>query len=168
MQLFSFIVILESSSNQTCPGDTVTYTCVTDTGHLVWRENNKRQVPFSKNHHPFQELDIFTVNLTNISGTVIVSTATINNALLRHNGTVLSCSDNSVPQTANKTIVTLVLSGNLLTYPREQISQQALYRSTISTPQPDIHLLPHPLLCHHQLGSSIGHTPLCTQLHCHC
>ena len=31
-------VILESLSNQTCPGHTVTYTCVTDTEYLVWRE----------------------------------------------------------------------------------------------------------------------------------
>ena len=105
-----FSVLLQSS-NQTCPGDSLIYTCVTDTEELVWRENNKRQVLFSKNYHPFQELDIFTVNLTNISGTVIVSTATINNVLLGHNGTILSCSDNSVLQTANKTIVTLVLSG---------------------------------------------------------
>ena len=63
------------------------------------------KVLFSKNYHPFQELDIFTVNLINISGTVIVSTATINNVLPHHNGTVLSCSDNSVLQTANKTNV---------------------------------------------------------------
>ena len=43
------------------------------------------------------------------------------------------------------------------------------YRTTsISTPKPNLHLDPCPLLCHNQLGSSTGHTPLCTQLHCHC
>ena len=37
-----------------------------------------------------------------------------------------------------------------------------------STHQPHLHKSPHPLLCHHQLGTSTGHIPLCTQLHCHC
>ena len=107
-------VVLESSSNQTCPGDTVTYTCVTDTGQLVWRENNKHQALFTINYHPPQQLDILTVNLTNISGMVIVSTATINNVLLEHNGTVLVCSDNVIPQLADTTNRTVIILGEIL------------------------------------------------------
>ena len=107
-------VILESSSNQTCPGDTVTYTCVTDTGQLVWSENNKAQVLFTIDNHPPQQLDIFVVNLTSISGIVIVSTATINNVLLEHNGTVLLCSDNAIPQLADTINRTVIISGIIL------------------------------------------------------
>ena len=107
-------VILESSSNQTCPGDTVTYTCVTDTGELVWCENNKAQVLFTIDNHPPQQLDIFTVILTNISGMVIVSTATIKNALLEYNGTVLSCSDNAIPQLADTINGTMIILGMIL------------------------------------------------------
>ena len=107
-------VILESSSNKTCPGDTVTYTCVTDTGELVWRENNSQQVLFAEYNHLPQQLDIFTVNLTKISGMVIVSTATINNVLLQHNGTVLSCSDNATPHLAVEIIKTVTLPGGVL------------------------------------------------------
>ena len=108
------IVILESSSNQTCPGDKVTYTCVTDTGELVWDVNHKAQLRFSIGYHQSQQLGIFTVNLTNISGMVIVSTATISNVLLEHNGTVLSCSDNATPQLADEIIKTVIILGKIL------------------------------------------------------
>ena len=107
-------VILESSSNQTCPGDTVTYTCVTDTGELVWDVNHNQQVLFTIDYHQPQQLDVFTVNLTNINGMVIVSTATINNVLLQHNGTVLACSDNSIPQLADTITKTVIISGMIL------------------------------------------------------
>ena len=106
--------MLESSSNQTCPGDTVIYTCVTDTGQLVWRENNKDQVLFNTNYHLPQQLDVFTVNLTSISGMVIVSTATINNVLIHHSGTVLTCSDNVIAQLSNMNKRTLRISGMIL------------------------------------------------------
>ena len=105
---------LESSSNQTCPGDTVTYTCVTDTGELVWDVNDNQQVLFTVDYHPPQQLDTFTVNLTNISGTVIVSTATINNVLLEYNGTVLSCSDNATPHLADTINKTVMILGMIL------------------------------------------------------
>ena len=108
-------VMLESSSNQTCPGDTVTYTCVTDTGQLVWRENNKAQTLFTIDYHPPQQLDIFTVNVTSISGLVIVSTATINN-VLHHSGTILSCWDNAIRNLANMSNRTLTISGMVGSY----------------------------------------------------
>ena len=81
----------------------------------MWRENNIAQVLFTINYHPPYPLDIFTVNLTNISGMVIVSTATINNhLLLEHNGTVLACSDNAIPQLANTVSETMIISGMIL------------------------------------------------------
>ena len=109
--MLNCVVILQSSSNQTCPGDTITYTCITDTGELTWRENNQAQVLLTIDNHPPQQLDVFTVNLTNISGMVIVSTATINDVLIHHNGTVLTCSDNDIPQLADKTSKTVIILG---------------------------------------------------------
>ena len=108
------VVMLKSSSNQTCPGDTVTYTCVTDTGQLVWLENNSKQVLFTEHIRSPHQLDVFTVNLTKISGMRIESTATINNVLLQHNGTVLSCSDNSIPLLADEIIETVIIPGMIL------------------------------------------------------
>ena len=108
------ILIQKSSSNQTCPGDTVTYTCVTDTGELVWRENNSQQVLFAEYIHSPQQLDIFTVNLTKISGMVIESTATISNVLLQHNSTILSCSDNAIPHLADTISKTVIISSMIL------------------------------------------------------
>ena len=134
----------------------------------MWRENNKAQVFFSINYHPPQPLDIFTVNLTNISGMVIVSTATINK-VLHHSGTVLSCWDHAVRNLANMSTRTLTISGIIFcSCIRNNKKYYSSCRTSISTTQPHLHLLSHPLLCHHQLGSSTGHTPLCTQLHCHC
>ena len=80
----------------------------------MWDVNYKAQLRFTLNNHHPQQLDIFTVNLTNISGMVIVSTATINSVLLEHNGTVLSCSDNPNPQLANKVIKTVIIPGMIL------------------------------------------------------
>ena len=77
----------------------------------MWDENNKKQEFISIYQHPSQELDIFSVNLINISGMVIVSTATINNVLLEHNGTVLACSDNGIPHLANTINKTVIISG---------------------------------------------------------
>ena len=69
---------------------------------------------FSIYQHPSQELDIFSVNFINISGMVIVSTATINNVLLEHKCTVLACSDNGIPHLANTTNKTVIISGMIL------------------------------------------------------
>ena len=77
----------------------------------MWGENNKAQAFFSINHHPSQELDIFSVKPIYISGMVIVSTATINNVLLGHNGTVLSCSDNAILQFADTVSETAIILG---------------------------------------------------------
>ena len=77
----------------------------------MWSENNKDQVPFTIDYHLTQQLNIFTVNLTSISGMVIVSMATINNVLLEHSGTVLSCWDHAIRNLANMNNRTLTISG---------------------------------------------------------
>ena len=77
----------------------------------MWRENNKAQLLFTIDYHPPQQLDIFTVNLTSISGMVIVSTATISNVLLQHNGTELLCSDDATPHLADVRNSTVIIPG---------------------------------------------------------
>ena len=80
----------------------------------MWSVNNKVQVLLTINYHSPYPLDIFTVNVTSISGMVIVSTATINNVLHQHNGTVLSCSDYAIPQLADTTNRTVIILGEIL------------------------------------------------------
>ena len=77
----------------------------------MWDVNYKAQLRFTLNNHHPQQLDIFTVNLTNISGMVIVSTATINNVFIHHSGTVLSCWDHAIRNLANMNNRTLTISG---------------------------------------------------------
>ena len=88
------LVSLYSSAARVCPGDTLVFTCVTDTGVLVWGIDGINHV-FYEAGQSSQLLDIFTVNLINITGTTFVSTATVHNARIENNGTIITCSDNN-------------------------------------------------------------------------
>ena len=151
------------------------FTCVTDTGRLIWTVNNDSHV---QSFHMISQIkmivkkQIFELELVNVTGVeneTYISTATAHNVLPDYNGTRIACVDGD--QT-NTSMTLYVLIGEKLDHTSCQCLMQLytiMYSITsISTPQPDLHLLPHPLLCHYQLGSATGHTPLCTQLHCHC
>ena len=92
------------------------FTCVTDTGYLVWQLIEGTSYLFSntndqQTHHEF---DIFTLNLTKITGSTLVSTATVDHALLEHNGTVISCGDSANPKPVGNTKQqTVLISGNI-------------------------------------------------------
>ena len=63
------LVTLSSSADSLCPGDGVVFTCVIDTGRLVW-DIKDTAVSF---HSPALlnnaiQLDIFTITLLNITG----------------------------------------------------------------------------------------------------
>ena len=167
-----FTVTLDSSADIVCPGDTVVFTCVTDTGELIWNVNGFNDVLYEKMIEKKEQtsLSIFQLNITNKIGNYFVSTATVINVHLDYNGTSISCSDSSTPHIAETDTKSVITSGILTQYLYvcmcTSLRSHYAYRASISTYQFD--LLLHPLLCHHQLGSSTGHTPLCTQLHCHC
>ena len=68
-------VKLYSSTEDVCPGGTVVFTCVTDTGKLIWNVGNGISQSF---HSPAQlntpiHDDIFTLLLQNVTGDTAVS-----------------------------------------------------------------------------------------------
>ena len=85
-------VTLTSSADSVCPGDTVVFTCVTDTGELAWLSNGHNFLYYSVEQLA-SAVNIFSVKLCNVSGMIFISTATLHNTQVGHNGTVLTCSD---------------------------------------------------------------------------
>ena len=97
-------VTLTSSADSVCPGDTVVFTCVTDTGQLVWRSNGHNFLYYSAGQLS-ENVYIFTTKLSNVSGMIFMSTATVHNVQLSHNGTVITCSDMTFKgSSVNKTV----------------------------------------------------------------
>ena len=97
---FIHTVTLTSSADILCPGDTVAFTCVTDTGRLVWEINDSsgRQ----SFHSPAQinmpnTVKNFTLTLLSVTNNSIYqSTAVAHNISVDYNSTKVSCSDGSV------------------------------------------------------------------------
>ena len=97
---FIHTVTLTSSADILCPGDTVVFTCVTDTGRLVWElVNSNYKQSF---HSPTQinmliTMDIFTLTLLNVTNSsTYQSTAVGHNVSVDYNNTEVSCSDGPV------------------------------------------------------------------------
>ena len=93
------VLTLTSSADILCPGDTVVFTCVTDTGRLVWElVNSNYKQSF---HSPTQinmliTMDIFTLTLLNVTNSsTYQSTAVGHNVSVDYNNTEVSCRDNS-------------------------------------------------------------------------
>ena len=88
-------VILESLSNKTCPGGPVVFTCITDTGELLWELSHKGENTYynTEQDNKEEDLGIFIVNVTDVSGKMLISTATVYSVHLHDNGTVISCHD---------------------------------------------------------------------------
>ena len=93
-----FTVTLDSSADIVCPGDTVVFTCVTDTVELIWSVDGFNDVLYEKMIEKKEQtsLSIFQLNITNKTGNYFVSTATVINVHLDYNGTSISCSDSIV------------------------------------------------------------------------
>ena len=80
------------------------FTCITDTGLLIWDVNGTNDV-FYQAGQLSKSLDIFTLNLISVSGMMFVSTATLHNVSIESDGKALSCIDNN--QTQSNLAVTL-------------------------------------------------------------
>ena len=78
-----------------CPGDTVVFTCVTDTAPLIWSSNGATETYFTPNqvNEAARTLGIFSLQLVATTGG-FKSTATVHNVLLYQDGTNITCSDN--------------------------------------------------------------------------
>ena len=104
-------VTLDSSADSVCPGDTVVFTCATDTGELIWAVGDSKAF-FNNISMPMDDsFPTFHLKLISQNGKEFISTATIDNVALDHNGTAISCSGSVFPQstttntTATKTVI---------------------------------------------------------------
>ena len=91
-------VSLNSSAARVCPGDTLVFTCVTNTSSLLWNMNGTTQNSFFYEQEQLQStetLDIFSINLISITGTTFVSTATVHNVSIEDDKTIITCSDSN-------------------------------------------------------------------------
>ena len=90
-------VNLTSSANDVCPGDTVVFTCVTDTGQLQWRtDNNKTKLYYlpSQVNETTKFGGIFVLKLIHASFNRYESTATAYNVSLSDDGLSITCVGN--------------------------------------------------------------------------
>ena len=74
------------------------FTCVTDTGRLIWEPLNpiNRHSFHSSTQKPVTK-DIFTLTLLNVTNSSTYrSTATVHNISVNYNGTEVSCTDGPV------------------------------------------------------------------------
>ena len=101
-------VTLTSSADSVCPGDTVVFTCVTDTAPLIWSTsvNELVKVYYSSDqvNEPAVNLggDIFAVKLVSTIGQ-IESTATAHNVSSDYNGVNITCNNDVSDQTYSNT-----------------------------------------------------------------
>ena len=73
------------------------FTCVTDTGELLWKSNGQNHAYLGTSGPQTTSVDIFTMYRESVTGTMLVSTATVHNVQLKHNGRVIACSDSIAP-----------------------------------------------------------------------
>ena len=104
---FTTVVTLTSSADSVCPGDTVVFTCVTDTGRLLWTVNNS--VDQVHSFHSISQIKMIVtkqifelelVNVTGIGNKMYLSTTTARNVLPDYNGTYITCVDGDQTNTA--------------------------------------------------------------------
>ena len=100
-------VTLTSSADSVCPGDTVVFTCVTDTAPLVWSTsvNDLVKVYYSSDqvNEPAVNLGgIISVKLVNTTGQ-FESTAIAYNVSPDYNGVKIACKNDVSDQTYSNT-----------------------------------------------------------------
>ena len=98
--LYNQTVTLTSSADILHPGDTVVFTCVTDTGRLVWEingKNNRHSFHSPDQINMYSTVENFTLTLLSVTNNSIYqSIAVAHNISVDYNGAELSCSDGSV------------------------------------------------------------------------
>ena len=82
------------SYSPVCPGDTVVFTCIASgTGSTFWRVKGGVAHRLHSGNE-YDVIDSFTLNVIEINGTTVVSTATVQTVTLQLNGASISCSAN--------------------------------------------------------------------------
>ena len=95
-----------------CPGDTVVYSCITDTGYLVWYITGEERQLYESGPVPqVTHKDIFTLQLITVNGSVLISTATVPNVSLEYDGKNITCGDSVViTANTNEQMKTIIIS----------------------------------------------------------
>ena len=101
-------VTLTSSADSVRPGDTVVFTCVTDTAPLVWSTSVNELVKVYHSSHQVNEPavnigGIFTVKLANTTGQ-FESTTTAYNVSPDYNGVNITCNNEAYSSTSSVAI----------------------------------------------------------------
>ena len=104
-------VTLDSSADSVCPGDTVVFTCATDTGELIWNVSGHLLYFNNFEESRPESLSIFEVSLTSKHGSNFISTAIVKNVHLDHNGSKISCNDSATPQLSSTRTSKVIVSG---------------------------------------------------------
>ena len=110
--IFVSTVTLDSLSDSVCPGDTVVFTCATDTGELIWGIDGNYFYFSTSSQVPVVDPSFsFKFSLISTQGANLVTKVTVDNVQLDDNGTVITCADNAIPQLANIATKELVIFG---------------------------------------------------------
>ena len=128
-------VTLDSPADSVCPGDTVVFTCATDTGELIWDIDGNNLVSLNDAQRQ-QSLSIFELNLTSSAGNNFVSTATVRDVHLDHNGTRISCMDKNNPFLSDEEFETVILSGNM-----QALTVISILHAYAGPPSPPLNLM---------------------------
>ena len=107
MPYYFTTVTLTSSADSVCPGDTVVFTCVTDTAPLIWSTsvNEHVKVYYSSDQVNEPAVNIggtITAKLVNTTGQ-FESTATAYNVSPDYNGVNITCSNSLNDVSGSKT-----------------------------------------------------------------
>ena len=102
-------VTLTSSADSMCPGDTVVFTCVTDTALLIWSSKGTNEAYYtpSQVNEATRTLSIFSLQLLATTGG-FKSTATVHKVSLYQDGAKITCNDNVNSNSESKTISIMI------------------------------------------------------------
>ena len=97
-------VTLTSSADRVCPGDTLVFTCVTDTLPLIWTYNGLSKVYYSPNQINETNATLFDGAFRLQLNTTVgfVSNAVATSISLNYDGTNITCSDDIVNRAREK------------------------------------------------------------------
>ena len=115
--MYSYILLIivnltSSADGDVCPGDTVVFTCVTDTGQLQWTGSVNAHYTHYDMPQPVRvatKSGIFDVELINKTGMILVSTATAYNVSLTDDGQNFTCAGN--PNNPNSAVTESIMIG---------------------------------------------------------
>ena len=116
---YLYIVNL-TSSEDVCPGDTIVFTCVTDTGQLRWKnDNDDTKLYYSTNQVNEPAVTyfggIFALKLIHASATRYESTATAHNVSLNNDGLSITCVDDiNNPDAQNNSETDSIMIGYII------------------------------------------------------